>query len=226
MENYEDMLPNENNFTLDTDLEWRKKRLGKVTGSTFGTFVKKDKKGGYTLSTSKACQSAIYKIAWEIILKDGNLSNGIERSNIYGKALSHGNDNESLAIEKYTETTGKKVVCPQDFVEYDSFIGGTPDGFIDDDGLIEVKCPYNGANHLESMITKKIYNPHYIYQVQGYLWITNRQWCDFVTYDPHLQPDLQLNVIRIERDEEIINGIKSVLKTVHEKVFQVVAKLV
>src|SRR5690606_30082584 len=137
--------------------------------------------------------------------------------NVSSKEMEHGNDYEGQAVLKYEEATGNKVQYTQSFIEFNEWIGGTPDGLIDDDGMIEVKCPWNGGNHLKSLLTKEIYNSDYIYQIQGYLWITGRKWCDFVTYDPDLIEELQLNIIRVQRDEEIISGISEVMDLVKEK---------
>lgn len=212
---YEDLPEVIKNEELD---EWQVSRLGKATGSNFGKFVKTDRKGGFVLSTSKTATDLIYKIAWERLLKEGNISNGLGRLNVSSQSMNHGNDYEGEAILKYIKATGNEVRYAQEFIELDDWIGGTPDGFIGKDGLIEVKCPWNGGNHLQSMLEKKIYNPDYIYQIQGYLWITDRKWCDFVTYDPDLIESLQLNIIRVERDEEIIEGIRLVMDEVKDKI--------
>lgn len=199
-------------------------RLGRVTGSEFGKLVVKSKdRKGYILSTGKAAKDLIYKVAWERLLKAGNISNGLGRLNVSSKPMEHGEDYEGEAILKYMEVTGLEVDYHQKFIELDDFIGGTPDGYIGQDGLIEVKCPWNGGNHLESMLTGEIYNQDYVYQIQGYLWITGRKWCDFVTYDPDLTDKLQINIIRVERDETIIQGIREVMEQVKEKIKEIMS---
>lgn len=205
----------------DEDLKWKKDRLGNITGSNFGKLVVKDKKGGYTLSTSATAENLIYKIAWERLLKSGNVSNGLGRLEINSKETNHGSDWESYARVLYENKSGSKVISDNKYFAKDEFIGGTPDGFVDEDGIIEIKCPYNGGNHLKTMLTGKIYNSEYEYQIQGYLWITGRQWCDFITYDPDLVEGLQLNIIRVERDEEIISGIQKVMEMVKQKIKEI-----
>lgn len=203
---------------------WRKQRLGMVTGSNFGKLVvqSKDRKS-FTLSKGKTAIDLIYKIAWERLLKSGNISNGLGRLSISSRMTEHGNDYEGEAILKYMERTGNKVDYAQRFIKMDDFIGGTPDGFIGDDGLIEVKCPWNGGNHLQSLLSGKIYNSDYEYQIQGYLWVTGRKWCDFITYDPDLIESLQLNIIRVERDDDMIQGISDVMDMVKGKIEQIIS---
>ena len=208
--------------TIDSEKEWLTERLGMVTGSNFGKLIVKSRdKKSYVLSSGVTAQNLIYKIAWERLLKGGNISNGLGRLNISSQAMQHGNDYEGLAIIKYKEVTGTKVISEQSFIKLDEFIGGTPDGFIGKDGIIEVKCPYNGGNHLKSLLTGEIYNTDYVYQIQGYLWVTDRKWCDFVTYDPDLIDGLQLNIIRVERDEELIESIKTIMELVKDKIKEI-----
>lgn len=207
----------------DEETEWLTERLGMITGSNFGKLVVKSKdKKSYVLSKGQTATSLIYKIAWERLLKNGNISKGLGRLSVSSKAMEHGNDYEGQAILKYIEQTGRKVDFAQRFLKIDDFIGGTPDGFVGDNGLIEVKCPFNGGNHLKSLLTNEIYNTDFLYQIQGYLWVTGRKWCDFVTYDPDLIDGLQLNVIRVERDEELISAIKLIMEEVKEKLNEII----
>lgn len=202
--------------------EFFTQRAGKITGSQFGELVVKTRdKKGYTLSTGKVAENLIWKTAWERLLLEGNISNGLGRMNFSSKEVEHGNDFEQEAIMKYMEATGIEVDYHQKFIEYDSYIGGTPDGYIGKDGIIEVKCPWNGGNHLKSLCDGEIYNEKYIYQIQGYLWMTGRNWCDFITYDPDLLEPLQLNVIRVQRDENIIAGISEVMEQVKDRIRQI-----
>lgn len=207
-----------------TDEEiWRKERLGMITGSQFGKLVVKSKGSDkYTLSKGATAENLIYKIAWERLLKNGNISNGLGRLSISSKSMDHGNDYEGEAINKYIERTGNDVVSDNVFIKKDDWIGGTPDGFIDDDGLIEVKCPYNGGNHLKSLLTQTIYNSDYEYQIQGYLWVTGREWCDFVTYDPDLIDGLQLNIIKVVRNEDMISSISEIMEEVKIKIKEII----
>ena len=208
--------------TIDEEKEWLTERLGMITGSNFGKLIVKSRdKKSFVLSSGVTAQNLIYKIAWERLLKSGNISNGLGRLSISSQAMQHGNEYESEAILKYEEVKGIKVNSVQKFIKLNDFIGGTPDGFIGEDGLIEVKCPFNGGNHLKSLLTGEIYNTDYIYQIQGYLWVTDRKWCDFVTYDPDLIDGLQLNVIRVERDDNLIESIKTIMELVKEKIKEI-----
>lgn len=215
---YEDDIVNIETQDLDS---WRVDRLGNITGSKFGDLIVSDKKGGYTLSKSKTAENLIYKIAWERLLKQGNYSNGLGRLEINSRETNYGTDYENQARLKFEEKTGLQVISDNQFLKVDEWIGGTPDGFVNNDAIIEIKCPYNGGNHLKTLLTGEIYNTDYIYQIQGYLWITGRQKCYFVTYDPDLIDELQLSIIEVQRDEILISAIKEILEMVKEKIKEI-----
>ena len=61
-------------------------------------------------------------------------------------------------------------------------LGCSPDGLVGLEGIIEIKCS-EGPSHYRIVIKKKMPTSH-IPQVQGNLWITDRKWCDFISYDP------------------------------------------
>ena len=139
------------------------------------------------------------------------------------RAIDWGNENEALAIAAYEAHTFTEIHSKQQFHRIlGLFVGGTPDGLVDDDGMIEIKCP-NSDNHLLNL-TQDEQVSDYIYQVQGYLWITGRQWCDFVSFDPRFPEDLQLHVRRIERDEEIIEAVRRRSEEMEDIISEMVEK--
>jgi hypothetical protein len=77
------------------------------------------------------------------------------------------------------------------------FLAASPDGLIDQDAILEIKCPYAARNmEVEDAVKKKIIdycyiennnvklkdNHNYMYQIQGLLEITNREYCYFFIY--------------------------------------------
>jgi len=206
-----------NNYTED-DLVWLKKRAGKVTASSFANFIKKGKDGSYKLSDGKVAEDLIYKIAWERFVINGNIADAFNRVAISSKATEHGVENEGQAAFRYKEVTGNDLQYVNKFVECGDSIGGTPDGFVGDDGIIEIKCPFNGGNHLKTLLNKEVYNSDYIYQMQGNMWMTGRKWCDFISYDPDMPEPLDIAIVRVERDEKIIDALKQIINEVVEKV--------
>jgi len=85
----------------------------------------------------------------------------------------------------------------------DGRIGASPDRFVGSDGLLEIKCP-SEAVHVGYLATHRVDAEHYP-QVQGQLWICQRQWSDVLSYHPEMPPAL----IRVPRDEAFISLLRS-----------------
>lgn len=84
--------------------------------------------------------------------------------------------------------------------------GASPDGLATDMktgelGNIEVKC-LRSANHLYKIIDTQEMPDDYKDQVQMQMWITGRDWCDFIGYDSRVPNGLKIFVQRIPYDVE------------------------
>ena len=88
--------------------------------------------------------------------------------------------------------------------------GCSPDGLVDDDGLIEIKCP-NTKTHLETVLHGKI-DRSYMLQMQWQMECSGRDWCDFVSYDPRLPENIQICIIRVDKKQEVIDSIKTAVQ--------------
>ena len=85
---------------------------------------------------------------------------------------------------------------------------GSPDGLIGEDGMIEIKCPFVGVNHLNFFFTEDTFESEYseyYYQMQCYLLLSGRKWCDFISFDPRLilNSDSGLYIRRFEANKEL-----------------------
>lgn len=132
------------------------------------------------------------------------------------KALRWGETYEADARLAYETVTGKSVdLCG--FIEWSKIFGGSPDGLVDNDGIIEIKCPYTTANHVKYLLLENQdelfkLKPEYYTQIQGNLLVTGRGWCDFISYDPRcIRSEFSLKILRVNRDEELIKKIKVAL---------------
>jgi len=90
----------------------------------------------------------------------------------------------------------------------DREVGCSPDGFVGDDGDVEIKC-LSAANHVRALLDPD--DTDYRLQVQGRLWITGRKWCDRVYYYP--TGCMPSQVDRFERDEAIIDAIADAVES-------------
>ena len=122
-----------------------------------------------------------------------------------------GRELETRAIELY-EFTRDVDITPIGFVTTDDDIMGcSPDGFVGDDGLAEVKC-LKAENHIKAILyhQKTGRSPtDYVQQAQGQMMICGRAWCDIVFY----HPVLPLLVIRMTPDRDVQGGLASGIPT-------------
>jgi putative phage-type endonuclease len=187
---------------------WFQERCGTATASKFADIMTLIKSG----------ESAARK-NYRALLVAERLT-GIPTESFTSQAMQHGIDNEELARLEYSLITGNDVA--EAFFEKHPTLeaGASPDGYVGEDGLVEIKCP-NTATHIETLKTKKIPKQYY-WQIMGQLWITGRKWCDYLSYDPRLPENAQLVLIRVERDEQAIKDLEieiaSFLRTVDEEV--------
>lgn len=84
------------------------------------------------------------------------------------------------------------------FVEYNQYVGCSPDLLVSDNGLAEIKC-FNDMKHFGMIINPK-FESRYIWQAQMQLLITEREYCDLVAYNPNF--DQSLVVVRILPDQK------------------------
>ena len=160
---------------------WFESRLGFVTASNFGKVL--NKKTGRGLYMRKLAAERL---------------TGLREESYKNETMDKGSETEQEA-RHYYEMVNDCKVRQVGFVMRDEWTGGSPDGLVGTDGLIEIKCPIT-STHVENILRGKM-PTEYIPQVHGLLWITERKWCDFVSYDPRLlsQP---MFTVRVERDVE------------------------
>ena len=80
--------------------------------------------------------------------------------------------------------------------------GGSPDGFLGPDGLIEIKC-MNTANHLEMLLGGSISLQH-LKQMQFNMACSGRRYCKYILFDPRLPEPMRMDVRHVVRDGEMI----------------------
>lgn len=173
--------------------EWVTERRGIVTGSRFKD-AREKLKGG---QPSKACIAYAMDLARERI-------GGIAPSKFQNAAMRLGTEQEPLARMAYERRTGNLVNEVGFFYTDDRFFGGSVDGLIDDDGVLEIKTMVSSDTLFTAVADGDL--SAYMDQCLGYLWLLGRQWVDLVLW----APDLDLMVIhRINRDEDAIEKLES-----------------
>ena len=93
------------------------------------------------------------------------------------------------------------------FCMHDSLACGiAPDGLVGLDGGLEIKCP-KPSTHVKYLRSGKL-PTEYIPQVMGCLWITEREWWDFMSYHPSM-PSL---LVRVYRDDVFIEKLEKLVQ--------------
>ena len=169
--------------------EWFDARRAVVTASEFATVIAKGRGGGESVTRRKYLLTlAGEAITGEVADKwEGN------RHTERGKLL------EPEARDAYALITGADPV-QIGFMKRGG-AGASPDSLIGEHGLLEIKTKLPHLQ-LECLEADRL-PPKHAAQVQGQLWISGRQWCDFVSY----WPGLPIFIKRVERDEAYIAGL-------------------
>ena len=178
--------------------EWFAARLGKVTASRVADVLAKIKSG-------ESASRKNYKM--ELVVQ--RLTNKVGES-FTNAAMEWGTEQEPFARMAYEAHTGT-FVKEEGFVDHPTIegFGCSPDGIVGE-GLIEIKCP-NTATHIETVLENKAPSK-YIPQMQAQMVCTGAKWCDFVSFDPRVPEDLQLFVVRVDRDQEYIDSMEVEVK--------------
>ena len=176
--------------------EWFKSRLGKATASRIADILAKTK-SGYSTSRENYC----VELALERIT-------GARQEFYQNDAMKWGTETEPLARGAYEAHTGA-IVDEVGMIDHPSIAmaGASPDGCIDADGLIEIKCP-NSATHMKTLLSKKP-DSKYIMQMTWQMACTGRRYCEFVSFDPRFPLHLQLFITRIDRDDKAVSDMEA-----------------
>lgn len=176
--------------------EWKAMRLGKVTASRVADVVAKTKSGYSASRANYAAQLIAERLT------------GTPAESYTNAAMQHGTETEPEARAAYEFYQGV-TVTEIAFVPHPKIdqAGCSPDGLVDDDGLVEIKCP-NTATHLETLLGQAVPSK-YDTQMQFQLSCTGRKWCDFVSYDPRMPENMRLFVKRVDRDDKRISELET-----------------
>jgi YqaJ-like viral recombinase domain len=172
---------------------WHAARIGRLTGSRAGPMMAKIKSG-----------------AWAASRRNLRVGMGLER--ITGKSyeraftsrvVAQGVEGEPIALGMYEARSGYILDRPGFLSCGPIMVGVSLDAAVNDfEGIVEAKSP-ESATHYEYLKTRQIPEDYYWQCVHG-LWVSNAQWCDFISVDLNFPVDLQYLCVRMERDESVI----------------------
>ncbi len=152
--------------------------------------------------------AAAIKYAWTIAIE--TISREPLDETFVTYAMRRGRELEPRARQAYELRTDALIEEVSLILTDDERFGYSADGFRDDDGLIEIKCPLACEKLGNVWANPDEAHLEYLDQINGGLWITNRKYCDLVVYCPWLAPvGKDLFVKRIWRDEAAIEALES-----------------
>lgn len=175
--------------------EWHLSRIGNLTASRCHDAVARTKSG---YSTSR------YKLMDELV---NERLTGERRVVTQSAAMQWGVETEPLARQAYELIKGCDVYetgsVPHPLIDESS---ASPDGLVGEDGLIEIKCP-NTTTMVNTVIKGEIPD-NYKTQMMWQLACTQRDWCDFVMYDPRLPDSRNIWIKRFQPSREEVESLE------------------
>ena len=178
--------------------EWLEARLGCPSASSYAKLI--------TSAGKSSAQSDAYinQLVAEKITGDSTFFQITD-------PMQRGMDLEPDARTAYEMESGN-LVDQVGFLKHDTLeAGASPDGLIGENGGLEIKCPMPHT-HVEYLRAGKL-PTKYFQQVQGCLWISGRDWWDFMSYHPKMEP----LIVRVYRDEVFIKALEcAVIDAVRE----------
>ena len=192
--------------------EWLAMRLGKVTASKVSDVLSK----GRGSAPSKMSETYMIELIAEVLT--GNSKPFFEND-----AMRWGTETEPQARAMYAVNNDFVDVKEVAFVEHNEQVGISPDGLIGEDGLLEIKCP-NTTTQIKRALSND-YSADYKAQIQMQLWVTEREWCDFLSFDPRLDCEAGYLQQRVFRDEEYIEEMKVKVYAFVEKMNEIIEQL-
>ena len=136
-------------------------------------------------------------LVWERMSK--RYSSGIDEE-YTNEHMERGIELEEQARSLYELETGRtaKTVGFVTNESVSSVAGASPDSLVDNDGLLEIKCP-NDAKFFRMIVEGIAVEPQYAWQCQMQMLITGRKWADLCLYNPNFEQSFLIE--RIEADE-------------------------
>ena len=171
--------------------EWFEKRKGRVTGSRVGAIL--------GLNPWQTREDVLRAMVREYHGAPSEFEGNI--------ATNYGQSHEEEAILDFTLETGLDVV-ETGFHPYEDWAGASPDGLIQEDAILEVKCPYGKRNGGEFKTAQE--QEYYGSQIQWEMLCTGRSKAYFWQWSPHVH---KLEVIN--RDDDWLGKNIPVLRQFH-----------
>lgn len=199
--------------------EWDAIRIGRFTSSEIHRLMghgwrpmtdkelgERPKKGAGSKTTrlpdftqlSKEADGYIDQKVAEVLTGKANLQS-------YAYPLVYGKEQEPFAVEHFTEKY-KLETYECGFQTFTDHAGGSPDRFIGPDDILEIKCPFASANHIDYLwmntpLDLKDVHEDYYWQCVSLLLFCQRKRLHFCSFDPRFPEKMRMKRIIFEADK-------------------------
>jgi hypothetical protein len=188
--------------------EWAMLRVGIPTASNFDKIITPAK-----LQFSKSSTGYAHELIAEQVL-------GVPLDNATSGFMERGKTMERRALAFYGMQRDADELKPIGFVlRDDKRVGCSPDHFVDANGLLEIKVPA-ADTHIAYLLDEQ--GIGYRCQVQGQLWLCEREWCDTLSWHPEMPAAL----VRQYRDDMFIAALSKAVEQFLEMMDDMKAKLI
>lgn len=185
---------------------WLAARAGIPTASEFATVMAKGKGGGESLTRKKY----MLELAGQIIT--GEVVEGYTNAH-----MERGKVMEAEARDLYAFTNDAEIKQVGFVRNGDK--GCSPDTWVGKDGGAEFKTALPHIQ-IERLLAKRL-PPEHTAQVQGNIWVCEREWWDFCSY----WPKLPILVVRVHRDDAYIKNLESEVARFNDELAAVVERI-
>ena len=186
--------------------EWFEAHMGISSASVFKTLLASGKKAG---SDSLERAKLIGKKAGELITGQPDPS-GYTNAN-----MQRGNEMEAEARLQYAFLNPQANLVQVGFIR-NGKAGCSPDSLVDSKGMLEIKTAW--PHILLAHKARKEFPAEHRPQVQGQLWVADREWCDLIIYWPRMRPF----IVRAYRDEAYIRDLEAAVDAFNLEVAEAV----
>jgi hypothetical protein len=182
--------------------EWFKIRCGLPTASQFKSILAKGE--------GKMRRAYLNKLAAEIIT--GQLGESFSRPEF---DRGHAMEPEARNYYSFLADVDPEIIG----FARNGQKGASPDSLIGNDGLLEIKTQ-RADLLIETILADKFPNEH-VAQVQGQIWVTEREWCDLIVYWPGMPPFIR----RAYRDSAYIRDLSNAVDQFNEDLAALVERV-
>lgn len=169
--------------------EWAALRLGRLTASRAADMCATIKSGEAAARRNLRVQLVLERLTGrphERAYQSGPMQDGIER--------------EPAAVAYYEAVTGT-LLQPVGFIAHNELMAGcSPDSVVNDfEGVVQIKCPIP-ATHLDYIKTGRV-PTDYLWQITQELWLTEADWCDWLSFQPDFPEAMRAKLVRVYRKD-------------------------